>query len=294
MISALFAFAGAIITMTDVGLSIHNITRSVSPHYPVSQHGFGFSSQQRHCSLNTSDILRSITVGVVTPSGSGSGVVIGRKGNLYSILTAKHVLSGIAGGETLEVYSPETKKYYRVIDTDLLGRSSADIALIRIESRDKLKIAALSSFYKAKPLGGVATDPLGMLWGVDTGGGRGAGISMPSGAITVPVLRYTEFTLQERAVGNKDGYEFIYQASTVPGMSGGPITGYRSSPGFGAFGLLAIHGRSEEYRSGGRSGTSLAVPVDIISEHLRKKSTEYGIPTTDLEIYNLIYSQYCG
>ena len=96
---------------------------------------------------------------------------------------------------------------------------------------------------------------------------------MPSGAVTVPILRYTEFALQERAEGNLNGYEMIYQASTVPGMSGGPIIGYRgmnavkvSSLPFGEvlpIGLIAIHGRSEDYVGGGRSGMSLAVPVDL-------------------------------
>jgi len=294
MFDVLLAFTGAVSVMPDVGRSSYAATKALSSIEFVSQ--LGFSSRKLQCNVETADIMKSITVGILTPSGAGSGVVIGKKGDVYSILTSKHVLSGLAGGDGLEVYSPVTKKYYPVKDKQFFNSSSADIALVRFESRDELKIAIINFFYSAKSmLLASGIEPLGKLWGVDTAGGRGAGISMPTKAITVPVLRYTEFSLQERAVGNRDGYEFIYQASTVPGMSGGPITGYRKfeDSSVGAIGLIAIHGRSEEYASGGRSGTSLAVPIDLVSGYLRANSVMFGIPATDSEIGNILKSQYC-
>lgn len=294
MFAALLAFIASTPVMPDGGSSAHSFGTDLPALYSVSQHGF--SSPKPLCRLETADILKSITVGILTPSGSGSGVVIGKNGHTYTILTSKHVISSVLGGDEVEVYSPVTKKYYPVLDKHFVKGSSADIALVRFNSRDELKIAVLNSFYRAKPIMDQSViEPLGRLWSVDTGGGRGAGISMPSGAISVPVLRYTEFTLQERANGNRDGYEFIYQASTVPGMSGGPITGYRTlgDTGFGAFGLIAIHGRSEEYVSGGRSGTSLAVPIDLVSGYLLENSAKYGIPVADSAIVSLLNTQYC-
>ena len=56
----------------------------------VSAQGFGgtpgFSTYQRDC-LNNDDvnhkrILKSVTIGIDTPAGSGSGVVIGKNGNM--------------------------------------------------------------------------------------------------------------------------------------------------------------------------------------------------------------------
>ena len=95
----------------------------------------------------------------------------------------------------------------------------------------------------------------------------------------------------------------IYQASTVPGMSGGPIIGYRgmnpvkvSSLPIGEvlpIGLIAIHGRSEDYIGGGRSGMSLAVPVDLAKDYLTKNSDDLGIPMGYTQIENLLRKQYC-
>ena len=94
-----------------------------------------------------------------------------------------------------------------------------------------------------------------------------------------------------RVDGNKNGYEVIYTASsTVPGMSGGGVYGSRNcislatTPGVREFaghygGLFAIHGRSEEYlESGGRSGTSLGIPLDLFSNYFVSISQEFGIP----------------
>ena len=143
--------------------------------------------------------------------------------------------------------------------------------------------------------------PVSRQWKMESTGGRGAGISMPSGAVTVPIYRFTEFVIQERAHGNKDGYELLYAASTVPGMSGGPIIGYREfgkinqgKCDFSGIALLAIHGRSEKYHSGGRSGLSLGVPVDLIKDYLVSNSERLGIPVNQNDIESTLSSQYCS
>ena len=101
-----------------------------------------------------------------------------------------------------------------------------------------------------------------------------------------------------RAKGNQNGYEAIYLAtSTVPGMSGGPIIGARicaqrnpeyftpskfSGSGWsdsGAYpGVIGMHGMSEEYLdSGGRSGTSLGIPLDLIVDFSGRNADSFGV-----------------
>ena len=101
-----------------------------------------------------------------------------------------------------------------------------------------------------------------------------------------------------RAKGNQNGYEAIYLAtSTVPGMSGGPIIGARvcaqrnpkyftpsKTGGFGwsdsgAYpGVIGMHGMSEEYLdTGGRSGTSLGIPLDLIVDFLGENADSFGV-----------------
>ena len=125
---------------------------------------------------------------------------------------------------------------------------------------------------------------------------------MPSKSVSVPIFRKISAVLLDRARGNKDGYEVLYEASTVPGMSGGPIVGWREAcltqnEGFYSttpsyFSLIAIHGRSEAYGAG-RSGMSLGVPIDLISDYLSKNSSKYGIPIKDSELRALVNKQYC-
>ena len=74
-------------------------------------------------------------------------------------------------------------------------------------------------------------------------------------------------------------------------MSGGPVLAARSCPQweakgtatgelFGGYtGLIAVHGRSEEYgQTASRSGASLGVPLDIFKKFWVKNADKYGIP----------------
>ena len=269
----------------------------------VSAQGFGgapgFSTYQRDC-LNNDDvnhkrILKSVTIGIDTPAGSGSGVVIGNNGNVWTALTAKHVYKGSNPSE-IEVYSPITKQYYEVLSTTNITQEDIDLGLIKFKANDDLDMAILNFNLVTKPA--LQQRPMGKQWGVTFDGAVSAGVSMPSGAVTVPVLRYTTFNLQERAEGNLNGYELLYQASTVPGMSGGPLLGYRElkfPETTLAIGLIAIHGRSEEYISGGRSGMSLAVPIDLAKDYLTKNADDLGIPRGEYsKLEKLLRKQYCN
>jgi len=240
-------------------------------------------------------IFRFSTIGIETPGSSGSGVIIGVKDGIYTALTSAHVASGFSSKEEYYAVSLPYHKRYRILSAEFPSKGKLDIALVRFKASDQLYIQPLN-FYVNAPHSMTRSE-----WGTDNDGARSAGISLPSGAVTVPIIRFNEFATQSRAEGNKDGYEFLYNASTVPGMSGGPIVGWRQAcqnkeeqyMGAGYFSLIAIHGRSEEYSSGGRSGLSLAVPVQLIESFLRDKSATYGIPSTAEAINAIESRQYC-
>ena len=294
--------------LTTLGITVSLFSATDLLSRDASAQGFsstpGFNTYQRDClnidDVNHKKVLKSVTVGIETPAGSGSGVVIGKKGNIWVALTAKHVYKGSNPNE-IEIYSPITKQYYEVLSTSSIADSGVDIGIIKFKSNDNLFIAILN--YNLLTMPSPAQRPAGKQWGVLFDGGMGAGVSMPSGAVTVPVLRYTSFNLQERAEGNLNGYELLYQASTVPGMSGGPILGYRAmnpknsndifTRSILPIGLIAIHGRSEDYISGGRSGMSLAVPIDMAKNYLTKNADNLGIPRGYTQIESLLRKQYC-
>ena len=288
-------------------LGAHNETNL---NKDVAQLGFGGFSNSGSTPAwnnltNTPKILKQITIGIETAAGQGSGVVIGRKGNVYTAITARHVLPELNPNETVEVYSLQTKKYYRVVSSSYPAKDKYDIMLLRFQSNDELPLAVINAFYKSpKGIGQNSTPPWQIIEGfnVESDGIRGGGVSMPSKSVSVPIFRKISAVLLDRARGNKDGYEVLYEASTVPGMSGGPIVGWREAcltqnEGFYSttpsyFSLIAIHGRSEAYGAG-RSGMSLGVPIDLISDYLSKNSSKYGIPIKDSELRALVNKQYC-
>ena len=264
-----------------------------------AQMGFGLEFTPREpnsfARLEPREVLKNVIVGIETPASSGTGTIIGKKGNVYTILTAQHVIPSIKEGDEYYAYSMKSKKRYRITSVEAPLGKKADIAVATFTAPEDLNLNIISYLYtNTRGIGFPARSGVMEQWKMDSTGGRGAGISMPSGAVTVPIYRFTEFIIQERAYGNKDGYELLYAASTVPGMSGGPIAGYRDLCNGSGVALLAIHGRSEKYHSGGRSGLSLGVPVDLIKDYLADNSERLGIPVTQEEIQKTINSQYCS
>ena len=280
------------------------------------------------------DYAKSVTLGIETPASSGSGVIIGKKGDLYFFLTVGHVYVSNPRDEEYWVYTVEggNNRKYRVNSLAIPEEfADKDIAIGSFSTKDQLPIALIFSLDNEKQIDNshlsvgrsceynfeLYDDECreyliptyqrygsfnGRTWNDEweiQGTPLIGGVSIPSRSITVPIFRFSTAQMQTRAVGNQRGYEAIYSAtSTVPGMSGGGVFGTRVCSDIneiktsesessnwvrltgGAYpGLIAIHGMSEEYgSSGGRSGTSLGIPLDLFTDYLVKNADKYGIP----------------
>lgn len=103
---------------------------------------------------------------------------------------------------------------------------SIDIALIAFNSDEAFNLSLLN--YASTSIGEDCQffNSIQREWQTCRPFTRTAGVSLPTGAVSVPILRVTDWNdLKPRVPGNKDAYELIYEASTVPGMSGGAIMG---------------------------------------------------------------------
>ncbi len=253
------------------------------------------------------DFAKSVSLGIETPASSGSGVLIGKKGDTYFFLTADHVAISDPQEEEFWAYSVaggQTKQYRITSFEKPNAFEGKDIVIGSFTTKDQLRIALIFPLdiekYVPRPpsvpfytwqvinMMGASYDDEWDIQGPPLIGG----VSIPTRAITVPIFRFSSGVMQTRALGNQKGYEAIYSAiSTVPGMSGGGIYGARScargkfdpdsnKDWWGAYpGVIGLHGMSEEYgSSGGRSGTSLGVPLDLFVEYLGKNADRYGIP----------------
>jgi len=294
------------------------------------------------------DAARKTVVAVETPASSGSGVVIGQKGNKYYFITARHVIQGDPTKEEYFVYiTSNGAQRYRVTSIETPHQlRDFDIAIGSFVSTQPIDKALIFPLDKSEGIlvnvhgdsslsvhfGGSTDDWVlqGRPWKVikqdikynwiayKSMNGRTydkiwfiqgppiiAGVSIPTNAIPVPVPRFSSAELLARVTGNKDGYEIVYNASsTVPGMSGGGVFAARVCPSLivkegslvpdlGLYaGIIAMHGRSEEYGvSGSRSGVSLGIPLALLSDYFIANSDRYGIPVGNE--YKTMVLAYC-
>lgn len=285
------------------------------------------------------DAAKNTVIAVQTPASSGSGIVIGRRGNTYYFLTAKHVAQGDPSKEEFFVYlSSGNGRRYRIKSIEKPTElRSFDIAVGSFDSPDAIdralifpldksegvlprsfgetslgtdrfaevdgwiregrpwKVVKQDTKYTWIPWKSINGRPYDKDWGIQ-GPPVVAGVSIPTKAIPIAITRFSSAELLARVNGNKDGYEAVYTtASTVPGMSGGGVFAARACPDLivkeredkkpryeelGLYaGIIAMHGRSEEYgSSGGRSGVSLGIPMALLTNYLAHNSGRLGIP----------------
>jgi tetratricopeptide (TPR) repeat protein len=179
-------------------------------------------------------IARAVTVEIrlLKNESVGSGIIIDRQGNLYTIITNRHVVCGqirkcttpppeetytlkLGDGQEYKVAAKSVKLLGSNLDLAIVQfRSQRAYPVVQVAKPDSLKVGAVvyTSGYPLAP----------------------PGFSFNTGkAIAVVNKRLKE---------DQGGYTIVYDAETQPGMSGGGV--------FDKNGLLvAIHGRGYRYQN---------------------------------------------
>jgi len=207
--------------------------------------------------LNTEAIARLAQAITVRLEGAtqGSGVLVKREENRYTVLTAWHVVSGQRPGEELAIITPDGKQNeFEAGSIRRLG--NVDLAVLSFSSATSYAVAQLGDT-RSVAMG----NPIYV-----------AGFPLASSAVPTRLLRF----LDGRVVANAtmsmpNGYELLYSGlqPTLPGMSGGPVLN-------GAGQLLGIHGQSEtedqKTEQEGvfvKTGTSQAVSIGFYLQFTR-------------------------
>jgi tetratricopeptide (TPR) repeat protein len=177
-------------------------------------------------------IARSVTVEIkLKQNGSvGSGVIINRQGDLYTLATNRHVVCGNERCSELpstEIYNlglADGQQYRVKISSIKLLGSDLDLAIIQFRSNRNYAVA------KVAPSDSLKFDDEVYTAGFPF---EQNGFTFDSGeAIAV---------VNKRLTGDGGGYTIIYNASTLPGMSGGGV--------FDSSGqLVAIHGYGDRFK----------------------------------------------
>jgi tetratricopeptide (TPR) repeat protein/V8-like Glu-specific endopeptidase len=160
----------------------------------------------------------------------GSGVIIHRQGNLYTLVTNRHVICGTPNCSNVpktEVYNLNTangQKYQATQATIKLLGNEVDLAIVQFRSDRPYPVVKIASGPKATDTVFTAGFPL-----------EGQQFTFGEGNVIAAV--------NKRIQGDKGGYSIIYDAFTLPGMSGGGVFNSNGE-------LVAIHGIGDRYTAG--------------------------------------------
>ncbi|VEP13132.1 hypothetical protein H1P_1840007 [Hyella patelloides LEGE 07179] len=157
------------------------------------------AARQILTSLSTEKILekaKSITVKVKVGKTTGSGVLIERKGRIYTVITNRHIINR---GKSYQIQTSEGNSYEAKLIT--LGNKN-DLAVLQFNSDRSYETASLSGSF-------------------DEQGNKVFAVGFPFNTDKI-ILTAGQFSLKPKSP-LQHGYQLGYTSQIQPGMSGGPI-----------------------------------------------------------------------
>ncbi|MFM6540948.1 MAG: tetratricopeptide repeat-containing serine protease family protein, partial [Microcystis panniformis] len=194
---------------------------------------------------------------------NGSGVIIAKEGNIYTVLTADHVFCEIIKGTTScadHTYTVVTSdgKTRKIEKSTIIRQEGVDLAVFQFESRDNYPVAEIANynpntddFVFVAGFPKIGNNPSKWLFSGGTINDKEGGLiqTRQSGLST-----QQSGTLQSVA-SLEGGYELVYTSITFRGMSGGAVLDSQGR-------VIGIHGRSEGAGGGKiQLGYSLGIPI---------------------------------
>jgi tetratricopeptide (TPR) repeat protein len=194
---------------------------------------------------------KEITVLINEPNSVGSGVILQRQGEIYTVLTAAHVVKNKVN---YTITTPDDRKYQIIESSIRSAPGSIDLAVVKFKSTTNYPTAKLGNC-------NVLTEGMDLY----VGGFRGK-----SRAITELIFVFEVGKVS--ANSNKvfeNGYSLIYSNNTVPGMSGGAVLNSEGE-------LVAIHGRGDRDENNLKTGNNLGIPVNRFATVATNMGVELG------------------
>ncbi|WP_045356369.1 trypsin-like peptidase domain-containing protein, partial [Microcystis aeruginosa] len=194
---------------------------------------------------------------------NGSGVIIAKKGNIYTVLTAAHVLCEKIAEEKTCVnftYTVVTRdgKTRNIEKSTIIRQEGVDLAVFQFESLDNYPVAEIANYNPntrdyvfAAGFPKIGNNPSKWLF-------SGGTINDKEGGLLK--TRQSDLSTQQggtlQSVASlTGGYELVYTSITFGGMSGGAVLDYQGR-------VIGIHGRSEGAEGGKiQLGFSLGIPI---------------------------------
>ena len=211
-----------------------------------------------------------------TSGGNGSGVIIAKKGNIYTVLTADHVFCEKIKGTTRcadHTYTVVTSdgKTRNIEKSTIIRQEGVDLAVFQFESRDNYPVAEIANynpntgdFVFAAGFPKIGQNPSKWLFSGGRINDKETGLLLTRQS---PLSTQQSGTLQSVA-SLTGGYELVYTSITFGGMSGGAVLDSQGR-------VIGIHGSSETAGVGKiQLGFSLGIPISTfigLQERLKVK-----------------------
>jgi tetratricopeptide (TPR) repeat protein len=210
----------------------------------------------------------TVEINLQEDSSVGSGVIIARQGDLYTLVTNRHVVCGkksldkVPTGESYDLGLADGQHYRVTAASVKLVGKDLDLAIVQFRSQRNYPVATIAPLNSLK-----ATDEI-----------YAAGFP-PS----QPGFHFNQgeaiAVVNQRLPEDRGGYTILYDAYTLPGMSGGGIFDRDGR-------LVAIHGQGEKYtknteledksRVGTKIGLNRGIPVRFLLVSLAAANIDLG------------------
>jgi len=195
-------------------------------------------------------VAQAITVRLETSGAGGSGVLVKRDGNRYTVLTAWHVVSGQRAGEELDIYTSDGQRY-SLEQPSIKRLGQVDLAVLTFSSPLDYEIARVGDVKRVAMGSAILV----------------AGFPLASSSVPMRLLRLIKGDVIANAtVAIPEGYQLLYDNQTLPGVSGGAVLNAKGE-------LVGIHGKaekadqvSEKRGKAIATGTNQGVPISYYKQ----------------------------
>jgi tetratricopeptide (TPR) repeat protein len=203
----------------------------------------------------------AIKIGLAGKNVVGSGVIIHRQGDLYTLVTNRHVVCGsrscteVSNTQLYDLTTMDGQQHQVSGKNVKLVGHDLDLAIIQFRSSRTYPIATISTTNKLKAADNVYTAGFPANWHK---------FSFNAGR-TIAVVN-------KRLTTDGGGYSIIYNAFTWPGMSGSGVFDDNGQ-------LVAIHGQGDRVRAGtvinddsqlnSKIGVNRGIPIRWLVQNLQ-------------------------